>query len=41
MALKQRRHANVAIVAMANKLVRIAFAVLKKGECYRAELAAN
>jgi transposase len=41
LALKQRRHANVAVVAMANKLVRIAFAVLKNGGCYHAEPAAN
>ena len=37
-ALKVRRHKNIAIVAMANKMVRIAFALLKKGETYRAEL---
>jgi len=36
-ALKQRRHQNVAVVAMANKMVRIAFALLKKGETYRAQ----
>lgn len=36
-ALKGRRHQNVAIVAMANKMVRIAFALLKTGETYRAE----
>ena len=39
-ALKQRRHTNIAIVAMANKIVRIAFAVLKTGESYRAAPAA-
>ncbi len=36
-ALKARRHQNIAIVAMANKMVRIAFALLKKGENYRAQ----
>jgi transposase len=36
-ALKERRHNNIAVVAMANKTVRIAFALLKKGETYRAE----
>lgn len=35
-ALKRRRHPNVAIVALANKIARIAYAVLKTGECYRA-----
>jgi transposase len=35
--LKVRRHKNVAIVAMANKMVRVAFALLKKGESYRVE----
>ena len=34
-ALKERTHANVAGVAMANKLARIAWAVLTKGERYR------
>jgi transposase len=33
--LMQRRHRNVAIVALANKLARIAWAVLAKGERYR------
>ena len=36
-ALKVRRHQNVAVVALANKMVRIAFALLKKGETYRAQ----
>jgi transposase len=36
-ALKERRHNNIAVVAMANKMVRVAFALLKKGETYRAE----
>jgi len=36
-ALKERRHTNIAVVAMANKMVRIAFAILKSGETYRAE----
>ncbi len=34
-ALKERTHANVAGVAIANKLARIAWAVLTKGERYR------
>ena len=34
-ALKGRAHVNVASVAMANKLARIAWAVLTKGERYR------
>ena len=33
--LKERAHVNVAAVAMANKLARIAWAVLTKGERYR------
>jgi len=33
--LKSRRHNNVATVAMANKMARIAFALLRKGENYR------
>lgn len=36
-ALKQRRHTNIAVVAMANKMARVAFAILKSGERYRAE----
>ena len=35
-ALKQRRHANVAVVAMANKLVRIAWAVMTTGKAFDA-----
>lgn len=35
--LKVRRHKNIATVAMANKMVRVAFALLKTGETYRAE----
>ncbi len=35
--LKVRRHKNIAAVAMANKMVRVAFALLKTGETYRAE----
>jgi transposase len=31
-----RTHQNVVIVALANKLVRMAWAVLCKNECYRA-----
>ncbi|WPL18286.1 hypothetical protein Thiowin_03352 [Thiorhodovibrio winogradskyi] len=34
--LKQRRHANVAIVAMANKLARIAWAVMTTGKRFDA-----
>ena len=34
--LKERRHTNIATVAMANKMVRIAFALLKNGDTYRA-----
>lgn len=34
--LKERTHVNVAAVAMANKMARIAWAVLTKGERYRA-----
>ncbi|EIC23746.1 hypothetical protein Thi970DRAFT_00251, partial [Thiorhodovibrio frisius] len=30
----QRRHANVAVVAMANKLVRIAWAVMTTGKAF-------
>ena len=36
--LKSRSHMNVAVVALANKLARIAWAVITKGECYRASL---
>jgi transposase len=35
--LKGRRHTNIATVAMANKMVRIAFAVLKNGDTYHAD----
>ena len=35
-ALQGRRHKNIAIVAMANKMVRIAFALLKNSQSYRA-----
>ena len=35
MALQERRHKNIAVVALANKMVRTAFALLKKGEDYR------
>ncbi len=33
-ALKARRHANVAVVAMANKIARIAYAVMRTGTLY-------
>ncbi len=36
-ALKGRRHTNIATVAMANKMVRVAFALLKNGDTYRAD----
>ncbi len=36
-ALKARRHNNIATVAMANKMVRVAFALLKTGGTYHAE----
>ncbi len=39
--LKERAHVNVAAVAMANKLARIAWAVLTKGERYRARALAG
>jgi len=35
-----RAHQNVVIVALANKLVRMAWAVLCKNECYRAPVLA-
>ena len=35
----RRRHKNVAVVAMANKMARTAWALLKKGEDYRANYA--
>lgn len=35
--LKGRRHANIATVAMANKMARIAFALLKNGDTYRTD----
>jgi transposase len=38
--LLARRHQNVAIVALANKLVRMAWAVLCKNEPYRAPVFA-
>jgi transposase len=34
--LEARMHRNVLVVAVANKLARIAWAVLAKGEAYRA-----
>ena len=37
-ALQERRHKNIAAVAMANKMVRTAFALLKNGEKYRTDL---
>ena len=37
--LKARRHKNIASVALANKIVRVAFALLKRGEDYKVTLA--
>jgi len=39
--LKVRRHKNIATVAMANKIMRVAFALLKKNETYRVQPAAT
>ncbi|MBC7738439.1 MAG: IS110 family transposase, partial [Candidatus Saccharibacteria bacterium] len=39
--LKTRMHVNVAAVAMANKLARIAWAVLTTGERYRSAAAVS
>lgn len=39
--LKERSHANVAAVALANKTVRIAWAMLKYGTDYEPELAVD
>jgi transposase len=36
--LKARRHTNVAVVAMANKMARICFALLHKAENYQADM---
>ena len=33
--LKARRHKNIASVALANRIVRVAFALLKRGEDYK------
>ena len=38
-ALKARRHPNIAAVALANKLARIAYAILTTGHPYRPQLA--
>ena len=38
-ALKARRHTNIASVAWANKIIRVAFALLKRGEDYQVTLA--
>jgi transposase len=40
-AVKARRNKNVATVALANKMARAAFALLKKGEDYRPQLLAT
>jgi len=37
--LKARRHKNIASVALANKIVRVAFALLKRSEDYKVTLA--
>jgi len=39
--LAARAHRNVVVVALANKIARIAWAVLYKEEVYRAPLAAQ
>ena len=39
-ALKSRRHTNVAVVAMANKIARVADAVMRTGKPYDAALGA-
>ena len=39
-ALKARRHTNVAVVAMANKIARIAYAVMRTGTPYDPALSA-
>ena len=39
--LSSRTHRNVAAVALANKLARIAWAVLAKNESYRPAVSAN
>jgi hypothetical protein len=39
--LAARVHRNVAVVALANKLARIAWAVLAKGERYRPSILAE
>jgi transposase len=38
-ALKARRHTNVAVVAMANKMARIAYAIIMTGRPYAAQLS--
>ena len=38
-ALKARRHPNIAAVALANKMARIAYAILTTGQPYRPQLA--
>jgi hypothetical protein len=35
-ALLERAHKNAVVVALANKLARIVWAVLARGECFRA-----
>ncbi len=37
----QRAHPNTAVVALANKLAQIVWAVLKRGEVYRAGALAS
>jgi len=39
--LSSRKHTHVAAIALANKLARISWAVLAKGEVYRPPMPAN
>jgi len=40
-ALVQRRNANIAAVAVANKNARVIWVLLRRGEAYRAPVSAN
>ena len=39
-ALQTRRHKNIAVVALANKMARTAFVILKRGESYKSQIMA-
>ena len=39
--LVKRRNANIAAVALANKNARVIWALLRRGEAYRATVSAN